>query len=227
MKNLKNKKYFAFTLAEILMVMGIIGVVAAITIPNLNKDIGDQERVTKVKTIAVDIEQAYKVALRKYEDVWSVSSYGPRVLEFMQTKKTCNISSDASCFKKSGIKIYNNSSKTVSFTDGTAAIFPDGSSIYFYPKTLFGDIYEFNAFNDATQLVYFDIDGPDKGFNTLGVDIFSVILNDTGLLMPSINSFKDGDAAYRNIDYTYWILKYGNADYLHCTDLSESKTTCN
>ncbi len=227
MKKFKNKKCFAFTLAEVLMVMGILGVVAAITIPNLNKDIGDQERVAKVQTVATDIEQAYKVALRKYEDNWDNTSYGPRILEFMQTKRTCDISSDDSCFKDSNIKIYNNSSKTVSFTAGTAAIFNDGSSIYFYPETLSGSISEFNGLSDAKQLVYFDIDGPDKGFNTLGVDIFSIILNDTGLLIPSINYFKDGDAAYRNIDYTYWILKYGNADYLHCSDLSESKTTCN
>lgn len=46
------------------MVMGIIGVVAAITIPNLNKNIGDQERVAKVQTMVADVDQAYKIALK-------------------------------------------------------------------------------------------------------------------------------------------------------------------
>ena len=34
---MKLNKYIAFTLAETLIVMGIIGVVAALTIPNLNQ----------------------------------------------------------------------------------------------------------------------------------------------------------------------------------------------
>lgn len=221
------KKSVAFTLAEILMVMGIIGVVAAITIPNLNNNVADQERVAKVQTMVTDIVQAYKIALKKYEDEWSASSYGPRILEFMHTKKTCNVASDSSCFKKSAIKVYNDNSKTVSFSSGTAATFDDGSAIYFYPEQVRGAIYEFNSLPDSVALVYIDIDGPTKGFNTLGVDIFSFVLSEDGLLSVPINTFSSGDSAYRNIDYTYWILKYGNADFLHCSGLSESKTTCN
>ena len=41
----------AFTLAEVLIVIGIIGVVAALTLPNLNHATGDKEKVTKVKKI--------------------------------------------------------------------------------------------------------------------------------------------------------------------------------
>ena len=41
----------AFTLAETLIVMGIIGVVAALTLPNLNSSTGDKEKVVKVKKI--------------------------------------------------------------------------------------------------------------------------------------------------------------------------------
>ena len=39
----------AFTLAETLVVMGIIGVVAALTIPNLNQSTGDREKVARLK----------------------------------------------------------------------------------------------------------------------------------------------------------------------------------
>ena len=45
------KKAFAFTLAETLIVMGIIGVVAALTIPNLNSSTADKEKIAKVKKI--------------------------------------------------------------------------------------------------------------------------------------------------------------------------------
>lgn len=46
---MKLDKYIAFTLAETLIVMGIIGVVAALTIPNLNSSTADKEKVAKVK----------------------------------------------------------------------------------------------------------------------------------------------------------------------------------
>ena len=38
-----KKKNLAFTLAEVLIVIGIIGVVAALTLPNLNHATGDKD----------------------------------------------------------------------------------------------------------------------------------------------------------------------------------------
>lgn len=49
MDKLSIKRFFAFTLAETLIVMGIIGVVAALTIPNLNSSTADKEKVAKLK----------------------------------------------------------------------------------------------------------------------------------------------------------------------------------
>ena len=45
------KKFLAFTLAETLIVMGIIGIVSALTLPNLNSSTGEKEKVAKVKKI--------------------------------------------------------------------------------------------------------------------------------------------------------------------------------
>ena len=44
-------KKIAFTLAETLIVMGIIGFVAALTIPNLNSSTADKVQFAKVKKI--------------------------------------------------------------------------------------------------------------------------------------------------------------------------------
>ena len=49
-------KTLAFTLAETLIVMGIIGVVAALTLPNLNSSTGDKEKVAKVKKVYSNFE---------------------------------------------------------------------------------------------------------------------------------------------------------------------------
>ncbi len=58
-KPLTIRKAFAFTLAETLIVMGIIGVVAALTIPNLNSSTANKEKVAKVKKVYQNLTDAY------------------------------------------------------------------------------------------------------------------------------------------------------------------------
>lgn len=68
--NLKTlKKALAFTLAETLIVMGIIGVVAALTIPNLNSSTANKEKVAKVKKIYANLEDAVGRAQAVYGPV--------------------------------------------------------------------------------------------------------------------------------------------------------------
>ena len=62
------KQKFGFTLAEVLIVIGIIGVVAALTLPNLNHATGDKETVTRFM-------KAYSV-LSEANDR-AVAIYGP------------------------------------------------------------------------------------------------------------------------------------------------------
>ena len=53
------KRFFAFTLAETLVVMGIIGIVSALTLPNLNSSTGEKEKVAKVKNLYSNLNDAY------------------------------------------------------------------------------------------------------------------------------------------------------------------------
>ena len=69
------KKFIAFTLAETLIVMGIIGIVSALTLLNLNSSIGEKEKVTKVKKIYQNLNDAYGRAQAVYGpiDEWFVN----------------------------------------------------------------------------------------------------------------------------------------------------------
>ena len=60
------KKFIAFTLAETLIVMGIIGIVSALTLPNLNASTGEKEKVAKVKKIYQNLNDAYGRAQAVY-----------------------------------------------------------------------------------------------------------------------------------------------------------------
>lgn len=54
-------KLKAFTMAEVLLVLGIIGVVAAITIPNLKDSADEQVYVAKAGKIYSEMETAFLV----------------------------------------------------------------------------------------------------------------------------------------------------------------------
>ena len=59
---LPTKVQFGFTLAEVLITLGIIGVVAAMTIPNLMTKNQQRETVTKLERAISVFNQAYKMS---------------------------------------------------------------------------------------------------------------------------------------------------------------------
>ena len=93
-------KTLAFTLAETLIVMGIIGVVAALTLPNLNSSTGDKEKVAKVKKIYSNLNDALGRAVAVYGPIseWTQNDtssdakskrVADRLTEFMKISKDC------------------------------------------------------------------------------------------------------------------------------------------
>uniref|UniRef100_UPI0040253C9A type II secretion system protein n=1 Tax=Candidatus Scatousia sp. TaxID=3085663 RepID=UPI0040253C9A len=56
----------AFTLAEVLITLGIIGVVAAITLPTINQNRQDNELITQTKKVYADINNAILLSQQDY-----------------------------------------------------------------------------------------------------------------------------------------------------------------
>ena len=229
---------FAFTLAETLVVMGIIGVVAALTIPNLNQSTGDREKVAKVKKIYSNLEDAYGRATAVYGplDEWFFGTnsikernkrFLERLIEFMKVSKNCEY--DEGCFSSAPLLGVDASIHCDNFledelldNDAYMVILADGTSLEF----------------DSGRM-YVDIDGPNKGKNQIGVDIFNfhIILadNDKGMLKHQIYPSQDpslwtGDFNTSDKINTYataWVINNGNLDYLKCKNLNwETKTSC-
>lgn len=216
----KFKCFAAFTLAETLIVMGIIGVVAALTIPNLNSSTADKEKVAKVMKAYSNINDAVGRAEAVYgplndwvqlasNDVDMFNRMGERITEFMKISKTCGTNKNQGCIGKN-------------FYDKTSNYVPIFSLIA-------GD-----------WLFLFDIDGPNKGASMLGKDIFSftIVRNSSPTeLRPDLgvapiealnNCFQSGLC-------TEWVVNNGNLDYLKadtsgkCPNgkvLSETVTSC-
>ena len=64
-----KKHKFGFTLAEVLITLGIIGVVAAITIPNLIQNNFEKKTISQLRETQSIISQAVRMAEEEYGDV--------------------------------------------------------------------------------------------------------------------------------------------------------------
>ncbi len=235
------KKTLAFTLAETLIVMGVIGVVAALTLPNLNQSTGDKEKVAKVKKIYQNLNDAYGRAVAVYGpyDEWFVNDTtneakakraSERITEFMKISKNCGY--EDGCFTTTDV-LYCDQSKSYKI------ILADGSGMMFCTFALF-------------PIMYTDIDGPNRGKNKTSEDIFAFMPNNSDLssfypdgysINLSAGKFFDLSCCRpgsdgRGTTCTFWVIDYGNMDYLKadtkgkCPDGKTildgvSNTTCN
>ena len=224
-----NKFKKAFTMAEVLMVMAVIGVVAAITLPRLSDNVDEQALVAGVKKASSDLQIAYDAMVTRYgePDAWlnglennkkASELLKDRLKETLDVEMDCGDSAsncmptsftDSYYLKlKSGIGLAIHSSKDVDFTCNS---FQDR----YYPCA-FGDI-------------YVDVNGPDKGPNQNGYDIFRFTLSKNGV-EPEGLSYGQGVYLYNDgLVNTAWVIKAGNLDYNKCfDDLSwASKRSCN
>ena len=205
MEKLLKMKFFrsfvAFTLAETLIVMGIIGIVSALTLPNLNSSTGEKEKVAKVKKIYQNLTDAFDRAQAVYGsyDTWFTQDttdeamhkrFAERMTEFMKVSKSCGTTPE-NCFANI-IKI-SGSSKDVSkglissptFTGSYNYILADGTSVSmgtmgFLSNSVnsFCDTSYFHG-NNACAAIVVDIDGR-KGANEYGKDIFVFTIYDVG-----------------------------------------------
>lgn len=66
---------FGFTLAEVLITLGVIGVVAVMTMPTLIQNHQKQETVTKLKKVYSLVNQAIKMSEAEYGDIehWDIT----------------------------------------------------------------------------------------------------------------------------------------------------------
>ena len=69
-------RYKGFTLAEVLITLGVIGVVAAMTLPTLIQEHREKARVTQVKKAYSILSQAFTMAVQEYGDIedWELTT---------------------------------------------------------------------------------------------------------------------------------------------------------
>ena len=224
--------------------MGVIGIVAALTIPNLNSSTNDMEKVTKFKKIYAQLNEAQSRATAVYGPIeeWFLNDgctlgincatakkrYFDRITEFMKVTKSCRDTVN-NCTANTDLLILGGGQyRTTHNVSGRLpqAVFADNFSIIEVSIAYFDcsnkDNYaESNAYCGH---IFIDIDGPDKGKNTWGIDLFSFAITSDGLL-PYYSATAVSESlrvcTYRGYGCAVWVLENGNMDYLYVNhDLS-------
>ena len=194
-------KKYAFTLAEVLITLGIIGIVAALIMPGLIANHQKKVLTTQITRASNRIQNAAKLYMAKEEisDFFDGNGENPAAMNaylnnFMKTafKVAKDCTNDVSgCFAAS----YGNISKGY-FYDGrdewkNCFTLASGESVcIFYSSEM--DISRFSMMDPGTIVtatnpaaVVVDTNGK-KGPNTLGRDLFVMALDSNGVLQPFV-----------------------------------------
>lgn len=179
-----KKKKFAFTLAEVLITLGIIGVVAAMTMPTLINNSQKQELVAKYKKVYSEISQAYLMAQNNNGGTieglcTSANDYITLFSKYLKNVQTCETNDEKPyCFTRSfktltGRVVNTDTGATLTTTDGATLLF------YHISSSCKGTT-ELNKAIGCAR-IRADINGT-KMPNTVGYDIFDFYLTQYGVI---------------------------------------------
>lgn len=189
-----NKKLLAFTLAEVLITLGIIGVIAALTIPSLIQN-------TQKKEYVVGLKEAFSILTNATNSLITDNggtmqgvfqngdSYNPNnsprpaevYAQKLNVQKVCTLKTDLSCFHDTinDLAGYDQDGYTVNSNEGglilkngmrltfTGEIAGNCDHSYYFTET--------NGEKTACAEIWVDVNG-SKEPNILGRDIFSLLV---------------------------------------------------
>ena len=240
-----TKSKIAFTLAEVLITLGIIGVVAAMTMPALIQRQNEKATVVKLKKAYSVLENAYRLAKEENGDFsgwFSGTDCVENTKIFAQTmKKYLKVSQDCGfnpgCLPEGNVKHldgtdydfgnYNQSTTEyrMVLADGTAIMFYLRSYAYLTCKNdeYCGNIKVLTG-NKNSEYKW------GKDFFTFNITHNRIIpsghYEDTVLPFEQFCNITD-HRRENGLGCAAWVIFNENMDYLHCSDLSWSgKRTC-
>ena len=215
--NSNNKRRFAFTLAEVLVTLGIIGVVAVLTVPNVISSYQKKVYVTQLQKGYSQLQQVFDLAMADDEvndirdtTLWSTIPSGgwfangdsldpfiTQLKKYLKISKYCYPTTDPmndSCFginytNLAGEKNFNKFERLKIYT-------PSGAVYYF--NHLYDSIYiDDKPINIFLGDIEIDVNG-DKKPNRIGRDLFSLALAYDGqLIFP-------GSAMWEDLGLSKW-----------------------
>lgn len=237
------KKKLAFTLAEVLIVVGIIGIIAEITIPTLIKDFQTKVTIVSLKKSFSVFSQAYSMAVQDNgtPENWNlIAAASPAgaanalntLAPYLKIVNNCG-TSKTGCFPYVWYDTLNAQPKARFGDIGSSwatAELPDGSLINVFVRD---KDCKYNpgptlALQNVCADINVDING-FKGPNAMGKDYFGFFITKYGLVPVGMPGDWYNCLTGNGSECTAWVVTNENMDYLTCPgSLSwNGKKTCN
>lgn len=195
--NKSTNREYAFTLAEVLITLGIIGVVASLTIPVVTKNIQDMEYKQAWKKEYSALNQAFSRVLQDYGG--SVKGYPvdgsnfsrDAFSQYLKVVKKCNIGS-VECWSNNDPTLATNDTKLLGGGNvflswgplGSGVVLLDGAFILFRDDSpacdISGSAWGMGTWQTCSQ-IWVDTNGK-KSPNTVGKDIFLMFMTENRLV---------------------------------------------
>ena len=203
-----NKKYKAFTLAEVLITLAVIGIVAAMSIPSLMNSTGDKE-LSVARQKAYSTMSGFFNKLNENNELPLSSTTGYQTAfvnlftKYLNTTSSCN--GQFNCWHNIN-QWYKHNGTALNFSDGYGAVTADGMLISSIGN--FVGACSSNPVMLPNSCVHFlvDVNGFKKP-NTWGKDIIAFEMTGTQLLpsgapnAPNHGSFYCNDTDTSNDSY--------------------------
>ena len=213
----------AFTLAEVLITLGIIGVVAAMTIPNLIQKNFEQHAISKLKETQSILAQAFKLSQEEYGEVegWDLKAgnsesallIANNLKPFLKIATDCGLEDiDKKCIPSTYLQL-NGIKHDKNYINDKS---------YYKISLLNGTSIWWRAAKENDTLIYFwiDINGKQQP-NTYGKDLF-VFSYENGAILPNGSPTSSHNAKQHCIKgkstgwgCAYYVIMQGNMNYLH------------
>ena len=230
-------KKFGFTLAEVLITLGIIGVVAAMTIPVLQDRVQEKVLLSKLKVSYNILSNAYKMAMEENGgdasgwDIGQKSSkdgasklynkFAPHIKQL----QSCDTAKGQKCFAENYYDLFGtkpvSNDENIDFRDTWGkGILLNGVSIAFYSSGNRCLAYDsFLGYSECGTVIV-DLNGQTMP-NRFGIDVFEFVITAEKGIQPKYGDDKDTygakckykDKGQNGRTCTWYALKYNSMDY--------------
>lgn len=165
-----NKK-FAFTLSEVLVTMGIIGVISALTVPTLVNNYQRKAQALQFRKTVTDIGNAVDMLITEEgKSKFSATTYYNNLDGFVRDKlktiKTCSKDETNKCFANENYNTINGAAGSAFTCEGNAYVLASSAAICMTKS-------------GTSVKVNIDVNGQD-GPNIGGRDMFIFMINSNG-----------------------------------------------
>jgi prepilin-type N-terminal cleavage/methylation domain-containing protein len=230
-----------FTLAEVLITLGIVGIVAALTLPGLVTSYKERVVVTKLKKAYSALSQAYLLAQQEHGEVsgWfsEMNDINDRhevffnnIKPYLKVSKECGVSVKGCLAPGYAKNFQGDTDSSANYeTMDYKFIMSDGILVILHVNNIALTCKD----NEPCAAFRVDVDGGFKGPYTYGKDIFHFGATPTrvyplGMPDDTNNPCSITSTSSRNgMGCAAWVLSFENMDYLHCDELSwDGKKKC-